>query len=132
MDTTVVAESPGKVSEAKTMRVLVPDGALCVKDGEKWTIIRKVRPDNIDEWSHFLHGPDNNPVANDTVAGPPPLLHAGVIKTRGGPGFRRPGDTRRATFYYVNRGIRYLLWAVNRGLRGDAETYGFNTNEGIL
>ena len=28
-------------------------------------------PDDIDVWTHCLHGPDNNAVANDTVVGPP-------------------------------------------------------------
>jgi hypothetical protein len=25
----------------------------------------------LDEWGHYLHGPDNNAVARDTVVGPP-------------------------------------------------------------
>ncbi len=32
---------------------------------------RKPWPAQIDEWSHFLHGADGNPVAQDTVVGPP-------------------------------------------------------------
>jgi outer membrane protein assembly factor BamB len=32
---------------------------------------RKPWPDAIDEWTHYLHGPDGNPVARDTVVGPP-------------------------------------------------------------
>jgi len=33
--------------------------------------ITKPYPCDIDEWSHYLHGPDNNAVAHDTVVGPP-------------------------------------------------------------
>jgi hypothetical protein len=34
-------------------------------------IFTKPVPPNIDVWTHYLHGPDNNAVANDTVVGPP-------------------------------------------------------------
>jgi len=40
------------------------------KDGV-WLKASKPWPAQIDEWTHFLHGPDGNPVANDTVVGPP-------------------------------------------------------------
>ena len=39
--------------------------------GEKWVCGRKPWPPNIDEWTHYLHGPDGNPVARDTVVAPP-------------------------------------------------------------
>ncbi len=37
----------------------------------RWVRLRKPWPDDIDEWSHYLHGPDGNPVADDRVVGPP-------------------------------------------------------------
>lgn len=46
------------------------DMVLINKDGV-WLKARKPWPPEIDEWTHFLHGPDGNPVANDTVVGPP-------------------------------------------------------------
>ncbi|MEA3368152.1 MAG: hypothetical protein U9R68_08570, partial [Planctomycetota bacterium] len=36
-----------------------------------WIRGRKPWPPDIDEWTHYLHGPDGNPVARDTVVGPP-------------------------------------------------------------
>jgi len=39
--------------------------------GSTWTKIVKPCPEGIDEWTHYLHGPDNNAVAHDTVVGPP-------------------------------------------------------------
>jgi len=42
-----------------------------VEAGGKWLSVRKPWPNDIDEWGHFLHGPDSNPVARDTVVGPP-------------------------------------------------------------
>ncbi|NOX56894.1 MAG: PQQ-binding-like beta-propeller repeat protein, partial [Planctomycetes bacterium] len=43
--------------------------APCRLDG--WTKWIKPWPSNIDQWTHYLHGPDNNSVAQDTVIGPP-------------------------------------------------------------
>lgn len=67
----LVAEQPGAVSEKEIMRVLVPYGVAYVKTGGKWAKKTKPYPENIDEWTHFLHGPDGNAVANDSVVGPP-------------------------------------------------------------
>ena len=36
-----------------------------------WLKIVKAWPDDIDEWTHFLHGPDGNAVADDRVVAPP-------------------------------------------------------------
>ncbi|HID23895.1 MAG TPA: hypothetical protein EYP14_16055, partial [Planctomycetaceae bacterium] len=38
---------------------------------ERWTKWVKPWPDTIDQWTHYLHGPDNNSVAQDAVVGPP-------------------------------------------------------------
>ena len=63
----VVAEDLGEVSMDEVTRVLAPLGVACV-GGKK---IIKPWPKEIDEWTHFLHGADNNAVAKDTVVGPP-------------------------------------------------------------
>ncbi len=36
-----------------------------------WLKVVKPWPDDIDEWTHFLHAADGNPVAEDTVVAPP-------------------------------------------------------------
>ena len=36
-----------------------------------WRAWAKAVPPGIDDWTHFLHGPDNNPVANDTLVAQP-------------------------------------------------------------
>ena len=68
----LVAEDLGKVPMDEVMRVLVPNGVALVKDQsgdwKKWV---KPRPDNIDEWSHYLHDASGNSVAHDDVVGPP-------------------------------------------------------------
>jgi len=70
----LIAEKLGKISVDEVMRVLVPKGAAYVKKGPKWEKIVKPWPSEIDQWSHYLHGPDNNAVADDAVVGPPRYL----------------------------------------------------------
>jgi len=67
----LVAGDLGGVAMAEVMRVLAPGGAACIREGEGWRVVRKPWPKEIDDWSHYLHGPDNNAVANDTEVGPP-------------------------------------------------------------
>ena len=63
----IVAENLGEVPMAEVLRVLAPLGVAII-GGEKTV---KPWPDAIDEWSHYLHGPDNNALADDSVVGPP-------------------------------------------------------------
>lgn len=59
------------LSTEEVMRVLRPGGVACTLHGATWETTRKPWPDDIDQWTHYLHGPDNNAVAKDTVVGPP-------------------------------------------------------------
>ncbi len=63
----LVAEELRDVPMAEVMRVLAPRGVAMI--GGKKTV--KPWPEAIDEWTHFLHGPDNNALADDRVVGPP-------------------------------------------------------------
>jgi len=67
----VVAEDLGEVPMAEVLRVLCPRGVAYVKRDGRWTKTVKPWPQEIDEWTHFLHGPDNNAVADDVAVGPP-------------------------------------------------------------
>ena len=71
----VVSEDLGDVAMDEVMRVLAPQSVAYVKSGGQWTMRVKPRPQNIDEWTHFLHGPDNNAVARDSVVDRPRRLH---------------------------------------------------------
>jgi len=42
-----------------------------VREAGTWVKIIKPRPENIDDWTHSVHGPDGNAVANDKIVGPP-------------------------------------------------------------
>lgn len=68
----LVAEDGNAVSMDEISRVLVPRGvALIRKESGGWTKIVKPRPDNIDDWSHYLHDASGNSVAHDDVVAPP-------------------------------------------------------------
>ncbi|HIK93794.1 MAG TPA: methyltransferase domain-containing protein [Planctomycetes bacterium] len=67
-----VTEDVGDVPLTEIVRVLVPNGVAMVKGADgKWTKTVKPRPDDIDEWSHYLHDASGNSVAHDDVVGPP-------------------------------------------------------------
>jgi outer membrane protein assembly factor BamB len=67
----LVAEGLGAVPMDEVRRVLVPDGVAYVKTNGKWVKSVKPRPDDIDEWTHWLHAADGNAVSSDTRVGPP-------------------------------------------------------------
>ena len=90
----IVASVKCQVSSEEVARVLAPRGVLLAKEGSLdtrpgrrrpavtldasassshpgWTKAVKPVPQAIDEWTHYLHGPSNNAVAQDTVVGPP-------------------------------------------------------------
>ncbi len=67
----IAVDEPELVPRAELMRVLAPNGMAMVRDGDGWNCWQKPWPDSIDEWTHFMHGPDNNAVARDTTVGPP-------------------------------------------------------------
>ena len=112
----VVADKSVGLSAAEIQRVLCPGGVYCVKGGDEgplkaaglivtskdgWTLARKVRPKNIDDWTHFLHGPDNNAVANDTVVGPPKRM-----QWVAGPRYSRHHDRMSSFTALVSEGGR--------------------------
>lgn len=78
----IVVSGKWDVEREEILRVLAPRGIAIFTDGgeaqsktanPKSKIIKPV-PANIDEWTHFLRGADNNAVAQDTVVGPPRRL----------------------------------------------------------
>jgi len=67
----LVAEDLGQLGMEEVMRVLAPGGVAYIMQDDKWQKTVKPRPDEIDEWTHYLHDSNNNAVAADTVVGPP-------------------------------------------------------------
>lgn len=77
----LIAEDLGGISKEEVMRVLVPRGIALVRDdvrapggpapAESWRMFDKPWPAGMDEWTHWLYGPDNNAVGKDELVGPP-------------------------------------------------------------
>ncbi len=94
----LVISDAGGLSADEVRRVLVPEGAALLADGQKiaglaarpakgldgWTMYVKPRPEAIDEWTHFLHDPAGTSVSKDTLAG-----HPRGLRWAGGPFWAR-------------------------------------------
>ncbi|MHC4752028.1 MAG: outer membrane protein assembly factor BamB family protein, partial [Planctomycetota bacterium] len=83
----VVSEDLSGVSNSEVMRVLAPNGVAYVKSKGRWAKAVKPRPQEIDEWTHYLHDPSNNAVAHDSVIEPPSRY-----QWVGGPRYARQHD----------------------------------------
>jgi outer membrane protein assembly factor BamB len=67
----LVAEDRLGIETEELQRVITPLGSLWTRHGKGWKQWEKLWPGSIDEWTHYLHGPDNNAVARDTEIAPP-------------------------------------------------------------
>ncbi|NQT37116.1 MAG: PQQ-binding-like beta-propeller repeat protein, partial [Planctomycetes bacterium] len=67
----VVSEDATDIAMDEVMRVLCPRGVAYIKKGDTWEKTVQPWPEEIDEWTHWLHDADGNAVANDTAVGPP-------------------------------------------------------------
>ncbi|MFW5692768.1 MAG: PQQ-binding-like beta-propeller repeat protein, partial [Thermoguttaceae bacterium] len=66
----LVVEEPGAVARGEMLRVLAPRGVACVRQDGRWTTFEKPRPEQIDEWTHFLYDSTNNAVSQDETIAP--------------------------------------------------------------
>ncbi len=70
-----------EIAESEVLRVLAPGGVGLLRKAGAWTTVRKPRPRDFGEWTHWRHGADGNMVSKDRavaaptglrwVAGPP-------------------------------------------------------------
>jgi len=69
----VVASGECRVPTEEILRVLAPGGVAVTLDSRLSTLssFRKPWPDEIDEWTHYLHDASGNAVASDARAGVP-------------------------------------------------------------
>ncbi|MBT7302861.1 MAG: PQQ-binding-like beta-propeller repeat protein [Victivallales bacterium] len=82
----VISDPDYAVPAAETVRALAPRGVVLVPaktgairglretecpDLPGWRRFVKPVPGEIDDWTHFLHGPDGHAMSNDRVVGPP-------------------------------------------------------------
>jgi len=97
----IVADKSAGLSSAEAQRVLCPLGAYCVKGADGWKVTKKPRPENIDDWTHFLHNSTNNAVADDTAVGPPKRM-----QWVAGPRYSRHHDRMSSFTALVTQGGR--------------------------
>jgi len=110
----VVASGECEVASEEIARVLAPGGVAVRLDPEtrnlkRGTFFRKPWPTQIDEWTHYLHGPDNNAVAHDALVSSP--FH---VQWVGGPKWARHHNHLSSTSAMVSSGGR-LFSIVDEG-----------------
>lgn len=70
----MIVDDAQQVSMDEVLRVLAPSGVALVRQGPTWSKTVKPWPEEIDQWTHYLHNPSNNAVADDHLVGPPTRL----------------------------------------------------------
>ncbi len=126
----LVVSGQWSVDKEEILRVLCPGGVAVFLNPQSQIQnpkLVKPRPKEIDDWTHYLHGPDNNAVAQDTVVGPP--KHYQWI---GSPDYLRHHDhlsglsamvsARGRIFYIMDLGPRWSVqmppqWTLLRAMR---------------
>ncbi len=107
----VVAEDLGDVPIAEVMRVLAPRGVAYIQYDGKWTRTVKPWPDDIDQWTHYLHDPQGTMVGRDRIVGPPRRL-----QWIGGPKWLRNHDFMSSLNGMVSSNGR-IFYLIDEGLR---------------
>ena len=94
----LIISDAGRLSADEIRRVLAPGGLALIKEGRNvsglrttavdtlkgWKAFKKPWPDEIDEWTHFLHDARGTSVSEDLIAG-----HPGGLRWTGGPFWAR-------------------------------------------
>ncbi|MBT3201003.1 MAG: PQQ-binding-like beta-propeller repeat protein [Phycisphaerales bacterium] len=109
----LIASAPGEIADSEIVRVLAPRGMALIGSGKSFRKIVKPLPDDIDEWTHYLHGPDNNAVARDSRVGLP--KHVQWI---GFPKFARSHEQLASVSAMVTSGGR-VFYLIDEGVRAD-------------
>lgn len=102
----IVAEEPDAVAVDEVLRVLAPRGVALVRRGDRWAKSVKPSPAQIDEWPHYLYGPDNNAVSQDMAVGPPQRMQWVC-----GPRYARSHEINSSMAAMVSAGGRlFYIW----------------------
>ena len=109
----LVSQEPLEVTRDEILRVLAPNGVAYLKKEGLWKKVVKPWPEDIDEWTHYLHGPDNNAVAHDSLVGPP---HH--IQCVGRPKFARAHEQLASMSACVSAGGR-VFYIIDEAPRAD-------------
>ena len=107
----LVVTSRSSVDREEMLRVLHPGGVAVTLDAHHSILetLCKPWPAEMDEWTHYLHGPDNNAVAQDSLVGP-----ARYFQWIAEPRFSRSHDHLASVSTVVSSGGR-LFYIVDTG-----------------
>ena len=70
----VIVERDSPALRREALRVTAPLGTVLLRTENGFDLEKKLWPEDIDEWGHYLHDADNNAVAHDQRVGPPRSL----------------------------------------------------------
>ncbi|MBT3199016.1 MAG: PQQ-binding-like beta-propeller repeat protein [Phycisphaerales bacterium] len=119
-------------ASADILRVLTPGGTVVCKEslakmlpssksiGSGYVKYVKPWPAAIDEWSHYLHGADNNAVAQDTKVRPP-----NSMQWKSAPMWCRSHEYNSSIAAMVSANGR-MFYIMDQGLRGIIQIYDKN------
>ncbi|MHC4517234.1 MAG: outer membrane protein assembly factor BamB family protein [Planctomycetota bacterium] len=105
----VVGDTDSPPDEAEIQRVLAPNGVALIRSGDGWKRIVRPWPQAIDEWTHYLYDPSNNPVAKDERIAPPQR-----VRWTAGPLWTRHHDRMASISSVVSAGGR-LFYIIDEG-----------------
>jgi len=114
----IVVGRTASVAKEELLRVLCPGGLVffATDKGQLTTDkIVKPWPPGMDQWTHYLHGPDGNPAGNDTLVAPPTRL-----QWLGGPGWARHHDHMASMSALVSANGR-LFYILDEGSRASIQ-----------
>ncbi len=111
----IVAEDPAKASTEEVLRALAPNGVVLKKQDGQWQRTVKPRPAEMDDWTHYFHGPDGNPAGDDTLVAPPKRL-----QWLGSPGWARHHDHMASMTSLVSAGGR-VFYILDEGSRASIQ-----------
>jgi outer membrane protein assembly factor BamB len=97
----LVADELGDVPMDEVLRVLAPNGVALVREGGQWAKTVKPWPEEMDEWTHYLHDPTGNAVSRDRL-----IDFLRQMQWIGGPRYSRHHDHMSAASAMVSAGGR--------------------------
>jgi outer membrane protein assembly factor BamB len=106
----LVVSGTSSVDRAEIQRVLVPGGVAIFLTNDQGPVTHdklvKPWPDEFDQWPHYLRGPDNNAVAQDSAVGPPQRM-----QWVDGPAYARSHEINSSMAAMVSAGGRlFTIW----------------------
>ena len=110
----LVIDDQSSVARDEINRVLCPNGVAVTVDSRLSIVdsFRKPVPEDIDQWTHYLHDSGNNAVAEDDRVGPPRHL-----QWKAGPTWSRSHEFSSSVQAMVSAGGR-LIGVIDEGIIG--------------